>query len=1394
MPTLFDWKRYWCPRDKTVSLSDGGFLPDPDTKWGRLANPDLIQFEEVLQTPCLALLGEPGVGKSLALEIEILNIQKSILSMGGSLIRLDLRSFGSEDRLMNSLFGSEEFKRWRGGDYGLHLFLDSLDECLLRIDNVATLLCDELPKQPCERLHLRIVCRTAPWPMILEKSLMHLFGTDRFGAYELMPLRRVDVRLAAKQSGIADTDSFLDRIDDLALPSLAIKPVTLNFLINTYLKEKTLPRDQIDLYEKGCRILCGEPNESRQGSGRVGHLSAEQRLAVASRIAGVTQLANRYAVWTGSEADRLPEEDVLIGELAGDHEYGPDLFTVSDESIREALDTGLFSSRGPRRIGWAHQTYAEYLAARYCEEREMPISQIRNLIIHPASFGAQRLVPQMHEIAAWMSVMIPEVFRLVTDTDPEALLGSAAASLTDEQRYILVESILNHSEAGRSFHLRWGMYWVYGKLKHPQLAGQLREYLVDTSKVVATRHVAVDIGRACHTEELGPELAALAMNTSEDISLRKPAAAAAADIGSAEVRNLLRPLAFEQAGPDPDDELKGAGLKALWPNLISLAETLPLITNPKNPNLSGLYTSFLSDFPSKISEADLPLALEWFCQQPSRHNVSFPIGHLMDKIALLAWAKLDHPGVAEGLAAAIISRTVFHDELVSGTEAQNLRKELSKDEKHRRKLLEELFLRIDESNAWGVYCVSRFVDMSDFDWLLQRICSGRSQSSTSIEAKLLVRVTNPESPDQMRSLWFASQSNEILHSECMSFFAPIQLDSDIAGILRDNLQREREKAKPKLLDPSPVQRMERDLQRIEQGQITEGWLLLSVDLTLESTSTHYKDDFELDLTLTPGWQSANKTTRGRILTAARRYVDEVDPQNITWFGTPNTPYVALVGVQALAFLFNADTEGLQSVAVSSWQKWVPALLRYPMYDDDEQKRQRKRTLKDTLLKTAYFLIPEEVVERVLQEIDQNNEQHGAFLIAAEIEALMGDFMGKALLNKVTDPLLKAGVAGGMLQFLLRHNVPGTRQLAESLAADKEQPRAISAIQALVAETPDASWPKVWPIISEDANFGKRIIEAVSYSGFGQSSVPGKLNESQLGEFYEWMVRNYPYAEHSSLRSGAMGPSDTAVMLRDTVLEHLKRRGTFAACEALRDVVETFPQYPGLHYQLEEAESLARAATWQPVSARQFLMLALDSGKRLVTNGKQLIETVLESLDRLNLKLHAELNPVKYLWVPSNDGYKPRDEEDLSDYVVSHLDDDLRQRSVIVNREVQIRQGPRGSSQSTDVHVDTIVPDVKAENYERLSLIIEVKGNWHDELLTAMQTQLRDRYLKDSRCRNGLYLVGWFTSARWDEKDYRKGKSRKMSIEDAQHLFQQQATDLSQDIYTIRSYVLNLSLS
>ena len=59
---------------------------------------------------------------------------------------LDLHSYGSEDRLIKNLFESSQFRAWGEGIHTLHIFLDSLDECLLRIDNVTALLAEEFKR------------------------------------------------------------------------------------------------------------------------------------------------------------------------------------------------------------------------------------------------------------------------------------------------------------------------------------------------------------------------------------------------------------------------------------------------------------------------------------------------------------------------------------------------------------------------------------------------------------------------------------------------------------------------------------------------------------------------------------------------------------------------------------------------------------------------------------------------------------------------------------------------------------------------------------------------------------------------------------------------------------------------------------------------------------------------------------------------------------------------------------------------------------------------------------------------------------------------------------------------------------------------------------------------
>lgn len=270
MAITFEWKRFWCPRGESINLSDGGFLYDPEDKYGKYINPNLVTFQRFSAQPCLALLGEPGIGKSWTLRSNSPEVRAS-LREGERLHYLDLRSFGEESRLVRHLFESDEIRSWRDSDECLHVFLDSLDECLLRIDHVAALLAEEFRKLPVDRLRLRVACRTLPWPMFLEEALAKIFGSC--GAYEMAPLRRKDVRTAAEQSKIAEPEAFLRRIDDLDVSSLAIKPVTLKFLLSVYAREGDFPKNHLDLYEKGCRVLAEESSGTLQAAGRRGHVT-----------------------------------------------------------------------------------------------------------------------------------------------------------------------------------------------------------------------------------------------------------------------------------------------------------------------------------------------------------------------------------------------------------------------------------------------------------------------------------------------------------------------------------------------------------------------------------------------------------------------------------------------------------------------------------------------------------------------------------------------------------------------------------------------------------------------------------------------------------------------------------------------------------------------------------------------------------------------------------------------------------------------------------------------------------------------------------------------------------------------------------------------------------------
>ena len=83
-------------------------------------------------------------------------------------------------------------------------------------------------------------------------------------------------------------------------------------------------------------------------------------------------------------------------------------------------------------------------------------------------------------------------------------------------------------------------------------------------------------------------------------------------------------------------------------------------------------------------------------------------------------------------------------------------------------------------------------------------------------------------------------------------------------------------------------------------------------------------------------------------------------------------------------------------------------------------------------------------------------------------------------------------------------------------------------------------------------------------------------------------------------------------------------------------------------------------------------------------------------------------------------WKPADENTLSRFLLGHLSERLRNRGIVINREVEVRPG-----EETDLHIVALSKE-KADEVQ-FTVIVEVKGCWHRELDTAMETQLVRRY-------------------------------------------------------------------
>ncbi len=264
-----------------------------------------------------------------------------------------------------------------------------------------------------------------------------------------------------------------------------------------------------------------------------------------------------------------------------------------------------------------------------------------------------------------------------------------------------------------------------------------------------------------------------------------------------------------------------------------------------------------------------------------------------------------------------------------------------------------------------------------------------------------------------------------------------------------------------------------------------------------------------------------------------------------------------------------------------------------------------------------------------------------------------------------------------------------------------------------------------------------------------------------------------------------------------MLSALDEWGTPDSIIELQRIQAALPQYDGLASSIARAREEQGRAAWRPASAAELFALADDRRRRLVRDVDQLLDLVVESLNRYQRELKGDLPAVVNLWDYSTENKpRPRDEGHFADDVARFLKKDLEGRGIAVGCELVVRRGGKGrpSGLRTDIYVNATLAASNGAEGDVASIVIEVKGSWHDEVLTAMRTQLVEGYLREhAGTRRGIYLVGDYTCDHWVAGSALNRSKALGGVAALQKRLDAQAEELSTGGARVRAIVLDTSL-
>ena len=555
------------------------------------------------------LLGDPGAGKTTAFRHEAKQ-EGARYATAREFIRGDPVS-GPEDATV---------------------FIDGLDEARAGggdprtpLDQVVARLRDLKPPR------FRVSCRPVDWGLTDTGEIQSLLDDgQRLRVLRLDPLGHDGIRAILNWQQEAhgldvDAADFVRQAVERGLGGLLDNPQSLQLLASVAAMG-TWPASRTDVFDEACRRLARERNSEHihaTGHPRAPGLGADDVLQEAGRLSALFLLTSAQAICrhhAEKQKDDLALDDVKDG---------------NPEALSRALATKLFAVKTAGRFTPVHAHIAEYVGARYLSDVVegrtsgwgvgLPSARVMALLVgHDGE-----VVFGLRGLAAWLAALCREARTALIDADPiGALAYGDAGGFDDADLADLIRALEGRDQ--QLLRQQWSVQ-ALGSMIRPRTIEELRTLVADDDRSDA-RQAVVDLllrgvphAAATPLAESGRprteawvfirELLCLVRDPAWWPRVRQAGLEAAldtverSDTGDDLVDELLQEIK-EGRVHDPDNELRGRLLTALYPHRIPPERVWDYVPATANSNLIGLNFAFwFGRLEPNTRNADLPALL-----------------------------------------------------------------------------------------------------------------------------------------------------------------------------------------------------------------------------------------------------------------------------------------------------------------------------------------------------------------------------------------------------------------------------------------------------------------------------------------------------------------------------------------------------------------------------------------------------------------------------------------------------------------------------------------------------------------------------------------------------------------------------------------------------------------